>query len=247
MLITCSGCESKIKVPDAAAGKRVKCPKCATVIRVPAVEPPEEPASPDPEPPPEPRLKEPEPEEPDEEAEENAKTRVTASKSKSSSISAKSSHSKSRDEDDEEEEEDEPRSKRRRRDEDDDDLDVRKRRRRSQGANGVAMTSMIMGIVSVVFGLGGCIGCCCAIPSLISLGCGITAVICGHKTLKSPGSEGMAMTGLICGYVSIGLSLIGVVMFFLGLFLNIGMNLGGLNQPGFNPPAFNQPPPPRFR
>lgn len=38
MLITCSNCQSKIRVPDSAAGKKGKCPKCATVITIPAAE-----------------------------------------------------------------------------------------------------------------------------------------------------------------------------------------------------------------
>jgi predicted Zn finger-like uncharacterized protein len=36
MLVTCPNCQSKIRVPDAAAGKKGKCPKCATVISIPA-------------------------------------------------------------------------------------------------------------------------------------------------------------------------------------------------------------------
>jgi predicted Zn finger-like uncharacterized protein len=40
MLITCSNCESKIRVPDSAAGKKGKCPKCGTVIAIPAAEEP---------------------------------------------------------------------------------------------------------------------------------------------------------------------------------------------------------------
>lgn len=34
--LKCSGCGSALKVPDAFAGKKVKCPKCAGVIVVPA-------------------------------------------------------------------------------------------------------------------------------------------------------------------------------------------------------------------
>lgn len=34
----CPGCQSRFKVPDHAAGKRIKCPKCAGAISVPAVE-----------------------------------------------------------------------------------------------------------------------------------------------------------------------------------------------------------------
>ena len=40
MLITCTGCDTKMRVPDDAAGKIVKCPKCALRITVPASESP---------------------------------------------------------------------------------------------------------------------------------------------------------------------------------------------------------------
>ena len=36
--IVCPGCGVQLKAPDAAAGKRVKCPKCANPIPVPALE-----------------------------------------------------------------------------------------------------------------------------------------------------------------------------------------------------------------
>jgi predicted Zn finger-like uncharacterized protein len=45
MLITCSNCQSKIRVPDSAAGKKGKCPKCGTIITIPAEAPPEEAAA----------------------------------------------------------------------------------------------------------------------------------------------------------------------------------------------------------
>jgi hypothetical protein len=36
--LTCSGCKSTLKVRDDLAGKKVKCPKCATLLTVPAAE-----------------------------------------------------------------------------------------------------------------------------------------------------------------------------------------------------------------
>src|SRR5262245_4844145 len=33
--VTCGGCSRKMRVPDTAAGKRIKCPKCQAVIAVP--------------------------------------------------------------------------------------------------------------------------------------------------------------------------------------------------------------------
>jgi hypothetical protein len=40
--VTCPSCKSKFNAPDAAAGKKTKCPKCAGVIQIP--EPVSEPA-----------------------------------------------------------------------------------------------------------------------------------------------------------------------------------------------------------
>src|SRR5262249_46114114 len=38
MQITCNGCDCRIHVPAHSAGKRVKCSRCATIIKVPAPE-----------------------------------------------------------------------------------------------------------------------------------------------------------------------------------------------------------------
>ncbi len=40
IVVTCPSCSANIKAPDAAAGKRVKCPKCTSTIEVPAAAPP---------------------------------------------------------------------------------------------------------------------------------------------------------------------------------------------------------------
>jgi phage FluMu protein Com len=37
--VRCTGCQSKLNAPPAAAGKSMKCPKCQAVLRVPAAEP----------------------------------------------------------------------------------------------------------------------------------------------------------------------------------------------------------------
>ena len=36
--VTCPGCSAKMKAPDGAAGKKIKCPKCQEAITVPAAE-----------------------------------------------------------------------------------------------------------------------------------------------------------------------------------------------------------------
>lgn len=35
MIVTCGDCSRKLKIPDSAAGKKIKCPGCQSVIRVP--------------------------------------------------------------------------------------------------------------------------------------------------------------------------------------------------------------------
>jgi len=42
--VTCTGCERRLRVPDKVAGKRIKCPKCEAVLRVPEGSGEEEPA-----------------------------------------------------------------------------------------------------------------------------------------------------------------------------------------------------------
>jgi hypothetical protein len=40
--VTCPSCSGSFKAPDSAAGKKAKCPKCASVIEIPGSEPAEE-------------------------------------------------------------------------------------------------------------------------------------------------------------------------------------------------------------
>ncbi len=40
--IRCTGCKQRLRVPDKAAGRRVKCPKCQTVLRIPKLQEPRE-------------------------------------------------------------------------------------------------------------------------------------------------------------------------------------------------------------
>jgi hypothetical protein len=203
MLITCNGCNCKIRVPDTAAGKRVKCPKCALVLKVPAEEKRPETGS----------------TEPDE------STDVTASapplSAKPPPVSKQPASSSSRDYDDDEDDEPAPR----RRDDDDDDefdddLDVRNRRRRSS-TNSMATTSMVMGVISVTMSTVGCL-CCGMIGATIAAICGIMAISFGMMG-NTPGNEGMAKTGIICGAVGLVCSLIGLVLGFIWLGVNLGM------------------------
>jgi predicted Zn finger-like uncharacterized protein len=223
MLITCDGCGAKIRVPDSAAGKRAKCPKCATIVNVPDLDNAEhDPDAEDtrvsakPLPPPAPIEVEP--------LDEEEKTKVT-------SAGAKPPKPTGPIDDDEDDEDDRPVRKRRRMDEDEDDyLDVRSDRRTGSRANNLATTAMTLGIVSLVMSTIG--GCCCGIfGAIIAIICGGLALVFGFMG-REPGSDGTAMTGIICG--GIGLAL-GLLVLILGIFW-IGFNLAGGPQGMFNIP-----------
>jgi uncharacterized membrane protein len=70
----------------------------------------------------------------------------------------------------------------------------------------MAMASMILGILSIPM--------MCAY--LIGTPCALLAVIFGHiargKARRGEaGGDGMALAGLICGYISLGLMVIGII------------------------------------
>lgn len=57
--VNCSKCNKPLRIADTLAGKRIRCPKCQEVLRVPAAEPPtEEPVAEEPEAVPEPPVEE---------------------------------------------------------------------------------------------------------------------------------------------------------------------------------------------
>lgn len=79
----------------------------------------------------------------------------------------------------------------------------------AQKNNGLAITSLVLGILSFV-----CLGCVAGIP----------AVICGHMALGQinrsgglEGGKGLAMAGLILGYINIGISLLLGILWALGM------------------------------
>ena len=85
---------------------------------------------------------------------------------------------------------------------------------------GLAIASMVTGIVGVFFSFGYGLG---LLPS-------IAAVITGHLARKrQPYARGMWLTGLICGYVGIGISLlaiIGIIFFIVFIATNPAYNSG---------------------
>ncbi len=193
MLITCSNCESKIRVPDSAAGKKGKCPKCGIVIAIPAAEAPlEVPVEAAP---------------PETVAEEPAGSPFDFSES---APPPKQAGPKVEIEDDEvieepadvEEAEEEDRPKR--------------KKKLAKEQTGLSLTSMILGIVSL---LCSCISlgtwCVAPIPFL----CAIGAIVTGFLGMNK-GGKGMAITGICCGGGSILLTIgLTIASFFLGAIL----------------------------
>lgn len=145
-------------------------------------------------------------------------------------------------------------SRRRSRDDDYEDDEPRSRRR-GGGTNGLAIASMVLGILAIVIEIPSLatslfgVVCCCAMP-LAWIGHafgGLAAVIglvLGVVGLKPPG-KGMAIAGLITSGLSLLCALGGIVLSILGIALiGAGQPNPNFNQP--NNPNFNQPNNPPF-
>lgn len=104
-------------------------------------------------------------------------------------------------------------------DDDDDDLDISRPGAGHHGpapTNGLAITSMILGITSLVVFVAGC-GCSCFLgpfsflPWGLALVGSVMGIILGFMG-NTPGSEGFAWTGIICSFVVVLLFLVSVVL-----------------------------------
>jgi hypothetical protein len=67
-----------------------------------------------------------------------------------------------------------------------------------RGPSGISIASMVLGIVSVVIF---CIW-------FLSIPCALLAIILGFVSVKDPPARGFAITGIICGFVSIAILVI---------------------------------------
>jgi hypothetical protein len=112
---------------------------------------------------------------------------------------------------------DEPRRgtrRRWRRRDDDDDYDYRPPR--AGGGTGLAVTALVLGILSIP------LACCC---TLLAFPMSLGAVVTGAIGMKNPEGRGMAVTGLVLGIVGLVLAVVSIVV-------GIGLNLN--NAPQFN-------------
>jgi LSD1 subclass zinc finger protein len=198
--VTCSKCEKKLKVPDAAAGKKIRCPSCKTVVMVPA---PEELVEPD-----------------DDLVLPDEETAVSESlqppKKKAAWDKGSPGDEKPRNQEgdegyglDEEDEADRKRRKkkqRRRREEEEDD-DADRRSRREEPHRGVLI--LVLGIVAM------CGACLCAF-----IGWGLGAVVLNmantdlakiQNRVMDPSGQGMTTAGKACALIAIVLGLINAI------------------------------------
>jgi predicted Zn finger-like uncharacterized protein len=191
--VKCPACKTELEVDSEFAGKEVECGNCLEVF----VANPPSPGG-----------------------------QRGESGSSSGSRAGSSGSQRGRNRDDDEEERPRRRSRSRRDDEDDDYEHDRRRRgdddddddyysppaRRGGGGNGLALTSLILGILAVFP------GCCCGLLGLpLSLG----AIVTGSIALKNPEGKPMAIIGIVLGVCMIGLTVVAVV-FNVGMGMNNG-------------------------
>ncbi len=254
MLIVCTNCQSTIRVPDDAVGKKGKCPRCGTVITIsaagdaPAV--PAAPASP-----------------PAETPLPSTGYASTAPPVSSEPPPLPKARARYDDFDDEPspryDEDDEPR--RRREDEDDEDWDIRRRGpRRRAPSRGMSIAAMVLGLTGLFILLASTVvtflftaaagpgGCCVGIIGgpialLVAGVLGLLGIILGFVGL-SHGGRGFAWTGIGTGSASVLLVLLFLLLSFLGFVALVGIGVAAQQQQmqqqnNFRaPPNFNPPP-----
>lgn len=239
MLIVCTSCQSSIRVPDTAAGRKGKCPKCGTILTIPAVEAPP-PAPPPSAPPPLPptayasEIPPPLPPEPP------VVPRTP----------------RGYDEDD---------GLRRRYDDDDfDDDDLSIRRPRRVGGKGMAISGMVLGLAGLLLAGGGVLvivgGASFGQPDLCCYGCvggstgiaisgllGVLGIVFGSIG-QSQSGRGFAWAGIITGGLALLLVLAYVVLIILAMFgfiVVVGAAANAMQQQQQAQPPFGPPRRPR--
>jgi hypothetical protein len=156
ILVACPGCSTKLNAPDAAAGKRVKCPKpqCGMIVPVPApaaadpgfevVE--DEPAAPPPKPKTKPLIAAVEVDDDDDRPRKRRRAEVDDDDRP---------RGRRRDDDDDDDDDDRPRKRRRAEDDDDyDDDRPRRKKRKKSGMGAGAIVAIVLGGIVLLGGVG---------------------------------------------------------------------------------------------
>ena len=86
---------------------------------------------------------------------------------------------------------------------------------------GLAITSMVLGIVSIVM------SCCCwpfnLLPAIAAIICGFMAK--GKADQGEARGKGMAMAGIICGFVAVALAVLVLILYLMGVGVNFMQNM----------------------
>lgn len=161
--VKCPACKTELEIDAEHVGEDVECGNCLEVFKA---QPPASLSKPAP------RADE------DEDEDKPAKPKP-----------------KSRRRDDDDDDDDRPRRKRRRRRDDDDDDDYYDAPppRRAGGSNGLAVTSLILGILAIFP------GCCCYLWVPLSLG----SIVTGSIGMKNENGKGMAIAGVVLGVIAL--------------------------------------------
>ncbi len=182
MLITCSSCQSKIRVPEAAAGKKGKCPKCGTIIVIPTLE---EAAA--------------------EEAAAEAAPPLAAGGPSFDFASEPPPKRRPRDDDEEEAAADADEDRL-----DDEGEDRPRKKPRSQESIGLSLTSLILGGTGLLSGT--VCGCCCGVfQSPLTFLLAVAALVCGFLGMKK-GGKVLAIIGMSLGGAAMIASVIWLIL-----------------------------------
>jgi predicted Zn finger-like uncharacterized protein len=206
MLITCSNCQSKIRVPDSAAGKKGKCPRCGTVIAIPATgeaaeEAPAEAPAETPPPPPEPVAEAPP-------AEEPARSPFDFSEPEPPPAPPKKASRKAAADEDEVVEEPEVEAYA--------DEERPKTRKPVKESATLSLVSMILGILSLVCSCPTFVSWCVApLPFVFA----VAALVTGFLGMKQ-GGKGFAIAGMCCGGGGI---LLTIIMILVNIFVGVAL------------------------
>jgi predicted Zn finger-like uncharacterized protein len=253
----CPSCQTSYTVDDKNAGKKAKCAKCGEPIDIPAApagssEPPvpDQPSKPD----------------------GGRVIEYIDSRSSRRDRDSNSRRSSRRDRDDDRDYDDRSersRGSRRRRQEQDDygDEPIIRRRQQTPHGQGLAITSMILGICGLIVSIGSggpavCSMCCFAFAPFVwavsGFGgvLGVVGLVLGFVSRNAGNRSGMSTSGIVTGGIAVALAVAGIVVslaFPAALLMNGPPQGPVIVNPNVNPnppvwpqPKINQPPLPNF-
>ena len=239
--VVCPTCGTTLAVTDAMLGGEVQCGQCRQVFRTTQAPPPE----------PKRATARRDDDEDDDRRERPTRRRDRRDEEEEDDDRPSRRRSRSAREDDDGDEYADRRKRRRsraRRDDDEDDYD----RRPSGAGTGMAVTSMILGIVAVTaevpammltaFGSLFCcgLGAVFTWPAhIVGVALGITGLILGSMAMKKKEGKGMAVSGVATSIAALVLGVISIILIAAGY---AAFNRAANNFPGAFPPPAGPPP-----